>query len=320
MLMTTVDGEVELVPLRTGFDMVWRGYDRGQVKEFVRQTEAEAHLVAADRDAAVTRVEELARQLEELRSDNHRLRAKLDRVCRTPIEPDALTERLRRMLELARDEAAEITARAQAASEEIWASAEEAGARLRERYERLIAELDVRRREMETEHHELISRTRAEVDAMTSQAEQRRRQLDEQAALRRQEVESDFEIAMAARRGEAMRTMAERRTTAETEAQRMLDEAGAQARHMIAEARWEVAALREVRDRITAQLDDTSHLLAEALPRLRPQPGEPAGPPGEDTPPVPAQRDHATERAKPARRRGSSAGTRDVAMSRTPAT
>jgi hypothetical protein len=287
--MATVDSEVELVPLRTAFDVLWRGFDRRQVKAFVRHAEAESRLVAADRDAATAQVEELATQLEELRSENRRLRAKLDRVCRTPIEPDALTERLARMQELARDEAAEITARGQAAAEDTWASAEQAGTRMREHYQRLIAELDQQRLEMQAEHHQLISRTRAEVDAMTSKAEHHRRQLDRQAALRRQEVENDFEIAMAARRTDTMRTLAERVTAAETQVRKMLDD-----------ARREVAALHQVRDHVFAQLDDTHQLLAEALPRLHPQPGAPAQP-ADDPPPVPAQRDHTTNQAEPAR-------------------
>jgi cell division septum initiation protein DivIVA len=287
--MATVDREVELIPLRAAFDVGWRGYDRRQVKAFVRHAEAESRLVAADRDAATSQAEELAAQLEELRSENRRLRAKLDRVCRTPIEPDALTERLARMLELARDEAAEITARAQAAAEDTWAGAEQAGVRMREHYQRLIAELDEQRQQMQAEHHQLISRTRAEVNAMTSQAEQHRRQLDQQAALRRQEVENDFEIAMAARRTDTMRTLAQRVTTAETHAREMLDD-----------ARREVTALHQVRDQVFAQLDDTHQLLADALPRLHPHPGEPAEPSHEDTPPVPVQRDHGqTSRTRP---------------------
>ena len=292
--MTTVDDR-ELVPLRTGFDVVFRGYRRDQVERFVRETEAETSLLAADRDAAVARAEELAPQLEEQRSDNDRLRAKFDRVCQTPIDPDAMTERLRRMLELARDEAAEIMARAQAAAEDTWASAEQAGARLRERYERLIAELDARRQEMEAEHREVISRTRAEVAEMTSVAEQRRRLLDGQAADRRQQVESDFEIAMAARRTETMRVLAQRRAAAEAEATRLVEEAGEYADRTRAEARREVDALRDVRDRVSAQLDGTSRLLAEAMPRLRPVPGE--------QPVVPAQSTGPGDQAGPASRR-----------------
>ncbi|WP_327563961.1 hypothetical protein [Actinophytocola sp.] len=300
-----MDSEVELVPLRTAFDVVWRGYDRRQVKEFVRHAEAESRLTTADRDTATAQVEELAAQLEELRSENRRLRAKLDRVCHTPIEPDALTERLSRMQELARDEAAEITARAQAAAEDTWASAEQAGLRMQERYQRLIAELDVQRLEMQAEHHQLISCTRAEVNAMTNQAEQHRRQLDQQAALRRQEVENDFEIAMAARRTDTMRTLAERVAAAEAQARKMLDD-----------ARREVTALHQVRDHVFAQLDDTHQLLADALPRLHPQPGEPAEPSDEDTPPVPAQRDHTTKNPNPARHPASNTETHNVAAAK----
>jgi hypothetical protein len=115
--MISLDSRDEVVRLRTEFDLAWRGYDRGQVQVYVHTTDAELWTLTVDRDAAVSRAEELACQLEDVRSDNSRLRARLDRICRTPIEPDGLQERLRRRVELAKEEAAQILARAQAAAE-----------------------------------------------------------------------------------------------------------------------------------------------------------------------------------------------------------
>ncbi|MEV6717610.1 metallopeptidase [Lentzea sp. NPDC051208] len=254
---------MELLPLRTDFDLRRRGYDRDQVQDYVRGAEEELRLVTADRDAALAHAESLARQLEEARTHNAELRARVDRICRTPIEPDVLTERLRRMVDLAHGEAEEITTRARAAAEQHWANAERAAERLRQRAEQLVADLDRRRAEMETEHRELMDRAHRQVEATTRQAERRRRELDEQAARLRQQVEADFEQAMALRRAEAMRVLAEQQQRA-------------QAR---------IDALRGQRDRIAGDLRAAQALLADTELLLCPLPEEAP----EDGPVVPVQ-------------------------------
>lgn len=118
-----------------------RGYDRGQVRHYVEASETGLRLLTTDRDAAVRRAEDLARLVESQRREIADLRTRLDRDCRTPVNPDGLSERLR-MVELTREEAAEITTTAQAASRQ---STQRATDRLRERCGRLAAELDSRR-------------------------------------------------------------------------------------------------------------------------------------------------------------------------------
>lgn len=269
-MVTAADTREDLVPLRTDFDLVWRGYDRDQVRHHVHSMEADLRLLAVDRDAAVARAEDLTQQLEAARTDNGALRARIDRISRTPIEPDALTERLRRMVELAHEEAADITARARAAAEHSWATANQAADRLRHRAEQLVADLDRRRQEMETEHRELMSRAREQVTMMTRQAEQRRRELDEQAARLRHQVETDFEVAMAARRAEAMRALAEQDRAAKDRADQLIREATEQAHRIVADARRQVDVLRAHRDRLADGLRSAQQLLSDAEPLLRP--------------------------------------------------
>jgi len=248
--------EEELVPLRPGFDLVMRGYRRGQVRQYMQSVEQELALVAADRDANATLVSDLSRQLEALRAENAELRRKVDQMCATPIDPAAVPLRLRRTVELAKEESAEITARAQAAAENCWASAEEAAERLRGQYIGLLAELDTRRTELEGEHRTLMRQTQAEVDAMTTAAERRGAEIDELAERRRAEIESDFEVAMATRRTTAMREIAEQREAAKVEvertvaeattaAQRQLHEANTEAERLVHEARTEAEDLAE---------------------------------------------------------------------------
>lgn len=272
--MTAVDNTADLVPLRTDFDVVWRGYDRRQVRHYVAGVEAELRVLAVDRDAAVARADDLARQLETARAEISVLREQLDRVCRTPIDPLTLDGRLRRMAELAHEQAAEITDRAKAAAEHHWATAERAAGRLRERYDRLVGELDERRRALEAEHREVMRQAHERVAAMTREAELRRRELDERAAELREQVQADFEIAMNARRAEAVAELAARRAAAEAEAARLVREAEAHAERITTQARRRVAELEDHRDQVADSLRTAGRLLAEADALLDPLPEE----------------------------------------------
>lgn len=260
--------DVDLVPLRADFDVVWRGYDKRQVRRYVEGAEAELRVLAVDRDAAVARADDLARQLESARSEIRDLRDRVDRISRTPIEPDALTERLRRMAELAHEEATEITTRAQAVAEHHWATAERAATRLRERSDRLVDELDARRREAEAEHRDLMRRAGERIAAETRRAELRRRELDERAAALREEVRVDFELAMSARRAEAMAAVAEVEAAAKARAEQVVRAATEHAQRIMAEALRRVDELRARRDHIAAGLRSARQLLAEADPLL----------------------------------------------------
>jgi cell division septum initiation protein DivIVA len=265
---------VELLPLRTDFDVRWRGYDHDQVQYYVHQVEDELAVLTADRDAALARAESLARQLEAARAEIAELRARVDRICRTPIDPQALTERMRRMVELAHAEAEEITTRARSAAEQDWATTHRAAERLRQRAEHLVTELDRRRADMETEHRELMDRAHAQVETMTRQAERRRRELDEQAAGIRRQVESDFEQAMAQRRAEAMRALADQQRRAQARADQTVRDATEHAQRIVADAEHRVDLLHRHRRHVAGELRAAQALLADIEPLLQPLPEE----------------------------------------------
>ncbi|GAB2864274.1 coiled-coil domain-containing protein [Lentzea nigeriaca] len=265
---------MELLPLRTDFDVRWRGYDHDQVQHYVHAVEGELEVLTADRDAALARAESLARQLEAARAENAGLRARVDRISRTPIDPGALTERLRRMVELAHAEAEEITTRARIAAEQDWANAHRAADRLRGRAEHLVAELDRRRADAEAEHRELMDRAHAQVETMTRQAERRRRELDDQAAQIRGQIEADFEQAMTQRRAEAMRALADQQRSAKARADQIVQEATEHAHRIVADAEQRVDLLRRQREHIAEELRAAQALLADMEPLLQPLPEE----------------------------------------------
>ena len=299
-------GGEDVAHTQPGFDLAWRGFHRAQVEEYVAWAEAELRRLAAESDSARRRGAALA-------EENRELRMKIDRICRTPIAPDALQERSRRMIELTREEAAEITAGATEAAERIRREAEAEAVRLTEKERRLVAEAEAERERQRAEHEELL---RA--------AEQRRRELDEAAAHRRAQLEEDHSRAMTARRADAMRELAEQKaaarakadqlvadatqrsealvttgertlaaaeakveklvgeatqraetlvTTAEAKAEKLVTDATQRAERMVGAAEREVAALGEVRDQLKATLSGCRGLLADAAVALDDRPG-----------------------------------------------
>ena len=217
--------ERDLVPLGAGFDIMKRGYSRVQVEEHLERLDGELRLLASDRDAAVSQNADLAKQLEQSRSQIDELRGQIERLSLPPTTLEGLSERLQRMLRLAQDEATETKARAESEAGHIRSKAEADANELRQRYESMINDQNQRRTAMEAEHTALIDKTRADAAEAERVATAERARLDAQAEQRRNTVEEDFEIAMAGRRTEAMRALAEQEATSKAEAERRVREA-----------------------------------------------------------------------------------------------
>jgi colicin import membrane protein len=96
----------------------WRGYSRKQVDKRLGDLRAELRELAADREVVVSQSEELAKLLEEARAENRELRSRVDRISRSPVELDGLANRLVRMVELAKEESADLSERARTADEQ----------------------------------------------------------------------------------------------------------------------------------------------------------------------------------------------------------
>ncbi|MFB9903900.1 hypothetical protein [Allokutzneria oryzae] len=133
------DADTDPVPLGRRFDTVWRGYDRGQVDEYV---ETELRFLAEDRDHAMALVDNLVKLVDASRVEILELRAERDRLCRAPIPEDAVDERLRRLVEAAWHEAADIVAHAHAIAEQNRVTTED-------ECRRLAADAERRRRRVE---------------------------------------------------------------------------------------------------------------------------------------------------------------------------
>ncbi|MEV6824641.1 hypothetical protein [Amycolatopsis sp. NPDC051102] len=172
------------LPLPESFALRLRGYDREQVDERIDELLAEIRWLSTDRDAAVAEAENLARQLERARTEHAELRARTDRLCRTPADPAAVGDRVRHLLDLAHAEADGIVAtareRAAAIVREAEAAADRRTADARAQAGRIVG--DARRRAARLAEIERRTADRLrQIDAVLADAESR---LAEQAPLR----------------------------------------------------------------------------------------------------------------------------------------
>ncbi|HKN97302.1 MAG TPA: cell division protein DivIVA [Pseudonocardiaceae bacterium] len=286
----------ELVPLKPGFDVVWHGFDRAQVKQYLEDLEDEIKLISADRNAALSQVADLTEQLRAAHARITELGKQVTELVELPKNPDDLDDRCKRMVQLAHHQAAEITARAQAAATHSWSGAEDAAAKLRAGYEKLLAELDRQRQEVRSQHSKVVDQARTHVVEMTTAATNRRHELDKQAEERRIQIEDEFERSMASKRQALAKEIEQQRADSRTEAEhrvreatedaeRRIREASEQAeRRMretndectrrIGEATRQVQELQSLRKRITEQLAAAHNLMREASPLLEPMDDE----------------------------------------------
>jgi len=295
------------LPIDGPFELARRGYDREQVDEHLKHVDAELRVTAADRDAVAAQVADLSVQLEGARSEIEALRAQMDTLISGLDTTDGLSDRMRRMLRLAHDEASEIRARAEADAAELRSVAGQGATKLHERVQRELAELrthaerevaerrarweqqrsevEERRAAMEVEHSVTMRNANAEAAGIVERAESERTSADTAAAALRAQIREDFELAMAARRSEsigalqtqevASKAEAERRVRdATTEAQRRLHRATEQADQRIAAAKAGVRELAAVRERICAQLAEVRTQLDHVPMLLAPAPDE----------------------------------------------
>ncbi|WP_424184280.1 hypothetical protein ACOBQX_20480 [Actinokineospora sp. G85] len=255
-----------------GFAVVRNGFDRAQVTEFVRAAEANAQRAQAKVRGAESEVAELSGQLELARREIEALTQRLDKIGTAAAAASAPNagERAARAAVVARAQAKEVTARAQAAAETAWSAAEESSNALRERYRRLIADLDAQHTELHSAHQQVMDEARAKVAAMTTAAEQRQREIDDNAERERQRVEQRFQEQQAEQRAALAEEVARERAAAEAEATRLVEEATNEAENRIAAATSVVERLTALREQLASRLRGTNDLLNRSASLLEP--------------------------------------------------
>jgi cell division septum initiation protein DivIVA len=162
-----------LLPL--SFPLTLRGYDRELVNEYVDELHAEIRVLTIDRDAAVQQTEALASRLEEVRAEHADLQSRFDRVCHAPADPEAVGDRVRRILDLAHAEAAEILDRARHEAHAVRAEVDHARARIladaRSTAQRRLGHAEDRLRELDRIRARIVAQLQA-ADRALAHAEQ----------------------------------------------------------------------------------------------------------------------------------------------------
>ncbi|WP_219417794.1 DivIVA domain-containing protein [Pseudonocardia nigra] len=272
-------GDPAAPPSDTGFEVVRRGYDQGQVDAHLRTLDAEIRILVADRDAAIDQSAQLTRELDNARVRAENLRAQVRSLVSPPQSAQGMSERMRSMLRLAEDEVAEMLSRTecevsrrirdaeQQAAQTVAAAKSEAAAI------RAAAQADAERTTRE------LAQARAALDGEREAAEQERARVWVESEARRAQVEEDFAIAMDQRRAQALAALAEEQEAARRQADETRESAAAQgrstvaeaeaaARAMLAEAERRVAELDAIRSRIAEQLGETHGVLGRSLTAL----------------------------------------------------
>lgn len=183
--------EVLPAPLQEdAFDIVMRGYSRGQVDEYVRRTkrqleELESRLARAEREA-----EDARRERDAARNDASTTQRKLE--GQEPSYED-LGERLTQILNLAHEEAEERRERIVAEAEQWRTQAREEAEGVHDEVERQRAAAASEAERVRSEAHEEAERVRTEAEESAEQlraeAEQRAEQLVSEAEGRSRDVE-----------------------------------------------------------------------------------------------------------------------------------
>ncbi|ALG06559.1 hypothetical protein [Kibdelosporangium phytohabitans] len=257
-------------PIPLGFDVVRHGFDRAQVQQHIANLESNLRRLTADRDNARAQAAEQTRQIDAMRAELNQLSQQVTGSTQPIKTVDEVHKQLRVMLEVTKAEALEITARAQAAADKTFATAQQASAALRSRYEFLLADLEAQQTQLQTEHKAALEQARADLNRMSTDAEDRRSKFGEQADAQHRQVEQEFESAMAARRAALDQEIAERRITSQREAEKLVSDATAEANRRTTEAQQKIDQLASLRQRVSERLRETSQLLTQSSTLLEP--------------------------------------------------
>ncbi|MGQ0840806.1 hypothetical protein [Actinokineospora sp.] len=255
-----------------GFAVVRHGFDRTQVKQYLQRLEHDALRSAAERDEARSQLADVSNQLDQARRENAALTERLDKIGTAAAAANApnAAERAARALDLAKTQAAEITSRARVAADNTWSAAEQASTALRERYRKLLTDLDRQHAEIHTAHKSIMDEARTKVTDMTTVADQRRKDIDDKAERERQRIEQQFQQEITTKRDELHRDLDAARKATTDECRHRVREATDEADKRIATATSQVERLTALREQLAGRLRGTNDLLAQSANLLAP--------------------------------------------------
>lgn len=255
------------------FDVVIRGYDRGQVHDILDRMEGELRVAMADREASSARSAELAGQLSNVSAEMESLRRRADQAG----EPSFanMGTRIANMLSLAEEEATDIRRQAQEEADKSRTDSESTS-----------AETARIREEAQEEARRIIEQAQVKAGELKDGARKAVEDSESTSKARVAKIEEDFDLAQKARRAEAVRVEQERDQASRREAAVRVEQAQARSAQLIEAATAQVGTLQGQQREIHERLSTVRGLLAE-LPDLTqnagpgPRPGGGARPDGQ---------------------------------------
>ncbi|WP_236670073.1 SDR family NAD(P)-dependent oxidoreductase, partial [Streptomyces antimycoticus] len=192
-----------------GFELVRRGYDRGQVDDRISK-------LVADRDSALARITSLEKRIEELHLETQNAQAQIN-----DSEPSyaGLGARVEKILRLAEEEAKDLREEARRAAEQHRELAESAAQQVRNDAESFAAE---RKAKAEDEGARIVEKAKGEATTLRQEAQKdaqsKREEADslfEETRAKAAQAAADFETNLAKRREQSERDLASRQAKAE---------------------------------------------------------------------------------------------------------
>ena len=253
------------------FPRVRHGYDPATVDEYVNEIGLIQHALQQEVDNLRGQVQDSSTQIAHLRQETAAL-------TDTSPSPQAMTDRIAKMLRVAVDEVSEMQFEARLEAEQMMASAQADSEAAQAKSRQMLAELTARQRAMETEYAEVMNRAREDGARITAQAVSESERMREVEALRREQAEEALQAELArARRETEARIEDQLRTTAQdcelrvldakNEAERRLRVASEQIDRRLHDARRALDEISEKRIGILEQLMQV-HSTLEGIPAV----------------------------------------------------
>ena len=267
------------------FGRVRNGYDPAAVDELIGEMsyvqqglQQEVESLRAQLEQSSSQVAELHQQLNDTSAQVAQLHHERASLSESSQAPQAMTDRIAKMLRVAVDEVSEMQYEARLEAESMIANAQAEAGTARTQARQNLAELAARQRAMETEYAEVMSRARDEAARIIAQAVSESERMREVEALRRQQAEEELTTELTrlrreteARVDEQIRTTAQeceiRVLDAKAEAERRLRVVNEQIDRRLQETRRSLEDISEKRIAVLEQLAEV-HSSLESIPAI----------------------------------------------------
>lgn len=193
-----------MVNLAPNFARVRNGYDPQTVAEFINEQAYIQQALEAELNSVQSQLSASTAQVDSLRTETAQL-------ATTSTSPQAMTDRIAKMLRVAVDEVSEMQYEARLEAESMVISAQAEAEASQAKVRQQLAELAARQRAMETEYAEVMNRAREEAARIVAQAVSESERMREVETLRRDQAESELNAELTRLRRETEAKVEERR-------------------------------------------------------------------------------------------------------------